>query len=347
MHSRPNKPHSKLREIAQASLRANIIPTTHGTLCVAGAHQFRTLWTRDFCYAVPGLLKLGHEDLVRRQLRVILSFVRTDGQMPRGLDVTSPKVRVLNALMNNPLKNFIAYSQPLRAEYVGEHGTVAYDSNVLWAWAAALSKYDGAPLTKVLSIYERNTDGLYEQPKYSDWMDSLRRRGPQLLFHLQMWRTLRELGIETDSLSRVIRAKWFNDENRWVIESTDTLLLAIELGFGETSSLVSEVKRRPVGVPSIEQPLSEVSLTTRIAGLRHYHDGFAWAWLAADTARVLLPHAPEFSETILTELEKLCVNEGAVPEIYVAGTDRAVRAKLYKSEMPFTWGAAKVLEALL
>jgi glycogen debranching enzyme len=343
----PSLHNSNLREIAESSLRANIIPTAQGTLCVAGAHQFKTLWTRDFCYAVPGLLALGLDDLVRRQLRVILSFMRTDGLLPRGLDVTSPKVRVVNALMGNPLKDFLSYSQPLRPEYIGEHGTVAFDSNMLWLYSSTLSELEeDVPVKKLLSLYERNPDGLYDQPKYSEWMDSLKRKGPRLLFHLQMWRTLRALGIEHDSLSRVIKARWFADENRWATETTDALLLAIELGFGETQALVEEVRGRPVGVPSLPQPVNEVSLTARAVGLRRYHDGFAWAWLSAETARVMRAYDAEFADGILAELEALCVNEGAVPEIYEAGTDKAVRLKFYRSEMPFSWGAAKILEAL-
>jgi len=338
--------HNKLLEIAERSLRANIIPTAQGTLCVAGAHQFKTLWTRDFCYAVPGLLKLGQDDLVRRQLRVILSFIRNDGLLPRGLDVTSPKVRVLNAVLGNPLKDFLAYSQPLRAEYIGEHRTPAYDSNILWLWAASLVDLETPPVSKILSVYVKNADGLYDQPKYSDWMDSLKRKGPQLLFHLQMWRTLGALGIETDSLSRVIRTRWFSDDNRWLQESTDALLLAIEMGFGSRDALVAEVKSRPIGVPMPTQAVSEVSLTARAVGLRHYHDGFAWSWLAAETARVLMPYDAEYAELVLRELEMLSMNEGAVPEIYVPGTDRAVKLKFYRSEMPFSWGAAKVIEAL-
>ncbi len=343
----PSLQNSNLREIAEQSLRANIIPTAQGTLCVAGAHQFRTLWTRDFCYAVPGLIAAGHEDVVKRQLRVILSFMRTDGLLPRGLDVTSPKARVVNALAGNLFKDFLSYKQPLRPEYLGEHRTVAFDSNVLWLQAAKLVDLEGdLPFAKLMKLYSKNADGLYEQPKYSDWMDSLKREGPQALFHLQMWRTLRALGIETDSLSRVIKAKWFAADHAILKESTDTLLLALELGFGEVARLVEEVRRRPIGVPALEQPESEVSFTTRIVGLRHYHDGFAWAWLAAETARVMLSHDPSFSAKIFSELEALCVNEGAVPEIYVAGTDRAVKVRLYRSEMPFTWGAAKILEAL-
>ena len=178
-------------------------------------------------------------------------------------------------------------------------------------------------------------------------MDSLKRKGPQLLFHLQMWRTLGAVGIENDSLARVIRSRWFSDENRWARESTDALLLAIELGFGVRETLIEEVRQRPFGVPVPTQDVSEVSLTARAVGLRHYHDGFAWAWLSAETARVLRPYDADCADEILNELEKLVVNEGAVPEIFDAGTDRAVKLKLYRSEMPFAWGAAKVLEALM
>jgi hypothetical protein len=160
-----------------------------------------------------------------------------------------------------------------------------------------------------------------------------------------MWRTLRALGTDVDSLSRVIKTRWFAD-SAWEKESTDSLLLALELGFGEAEKIAAEIRRRPVGVPALEQPLGEVSFTTRLVGLRHYHDGFAWAWLAAETARVMRPYDRAFSDHIFDDLARLCMNEYAVPEIYFAGSHRAVKTRLYKSEMPFSWGAAKVLEAL-
>lgn len=337
---------NNLRELAESSLRANIIPTSQGTLCVAGAHQFKTLWTRDFCYAVPGLISIGADDVVRRQLKLILSFTRQDGLLPRGLDVTSPKVRVVNALVHNPLKEMLSYSQPLRAEYKGEHGTIAFDSNVLWLQAAQRVGLTELPADRLLSVYKRDSDGLYDQPKYSDWMDSQKRTGARLTFHVLMWQTRRDLGRDNDALLRVIRSRWFDERELWRGETTDALLMCIESGIGDEAALVAEIARRPVGVPSLPVAASDVSWTARAVGLRHYHDGFAWTWLAAETARVLNTWAPEFSERIFADLERLCEREGGVPEIYHADRMEAVRLPLYRAEKPFTWGAAKILEAL-
>ncbi len=356
-----------LRNLSEQALRANLIPTVHGTLCVAGAHQFKTLWTRDFCYAVPGLLKIGAEDLVKRQLELILASVNSDGLLPRGLDVVSPKVRVMNALLHDPLSRtgLLNYGQPLRAEYRGEHRTIAFDSNVLWLRAAL--QYSAhiddkswllglrTSIDKLMTFYSRTrgVDGLWIQPAFSDWMDSLRRTGPQLAFHVLLLRAVRDYeafgvrgAIESDALLRVIRQTWFDESSRWKTQSTDALLFSLEAELGDSAAVLAEIRRRPIGVPATPQPTSEASWTARLAGLRHYHDGFAWSWLSAETARVVRALDSSFADEILTELQSLVEQEHTVPEIYTAGTSSMVRLPLYISERPFTWGAGKILEAL-
>jgi glycogen debranching enzyme len=356
-----------LRKLSEQSLRANLIPTAHGTLCVAGAHQFKTLWTRDFCYAVPGLLKIGAEDLVRRQLDLILTKANSDGLLPRGLDVVSPKVRVINSLLRDPLSRtgLLNYGQPLRAEYKGEHRTIAFDSNVLWLRAAlqyCASTGDQAWLVSRRSMVDelmkfyartRGVDGLWVQPAFSDWMDSLRRTGPQLAFHVLLLRAVREYeafgvrgAIESEALLRVIRQTWFDESAKWKEQSTDALLFSLEAGLGDSALLFAEIRRRPVGVPATPQPKSEASWTARLVGLRHYHDGIAWSWLAAETARVVRAYDASYADEILTDLQLLVEHEHTVPEIYMSESNSMVRLPLYTSERPFTWGAGKIIEAL-
>ncbi len=84
-----------LRQKAIQTLRKNMIKTPEGLLLAAGGHQFRTLWVRDFCYSVPGLLQMGQADLVEKQIRFIVRYKCEDGLLPRGFDVLSPKLRVL------------------------------------------------------------------------------------------------------------------------------------------------------------------------------------------------------------------------------------------------------------
>jgi glycogen debranching enzyme len=358
---------SDLKKISESSLRENIIPTSQGTLCVAGAHQFKTLWTRDFCYAVPGLMRMGAEDVVKRQLDLIMASKNEDGLLPRGLDVVSPKLRVVNALFGEPLSKtgFLDYAQPLRAEYKGEHGTPAFDSNVLWLRSALqyvahtgdqqwlIAHKTSIEQTMKFYKHTQDQDGLWRQPPFSDWMDSQRRTGPQLAFHILLWRTLRDYEVygvrgelESEAILRLIRSTWFGESQTWRAESTDALLWSLEEKIGSQEELLKEIRRRPIGVPALLQPVSEVSWTTRIVGMRSYHDGYAWSWLAAETARVTRPVDPAFADQVLEELQNLVVNEGAVPEIYYPGTNKMVRMRLYRSERPFSWGSGKILEAL-
>ena len=93
--------------LAQNSLKANIISTSEGPMLAAGHSHFRTLWTRDFCFSVPGLLLIGERDLARRQLELIWKHQRKDGLLPRGIDVMAPQLRVIMSLLKRgPIDNY-------------------------------------------------------------------------------------------------------------------------------------------------------------------------------------------------------------------------------------------------
>ncbi|RYZ97831.1 MAG: hypothetical protein EOP11_21490, partial [Proteobacteria bacterium] len=115
-----------LKEKALRTIEANLVETEKGLFLTAGGNQFRTLWTRDFCFSVPGLLAAGWRDLVERQLGLILSFAEFS-QLPRGIDPLNPKLRVVwgTAFRFLPPPFANAYAKPLKAEYLGEHGTPA------------------------------------------------------------------------------------------------------------------------------------------------------------------------------------------------------------------------------
>src|SRR5690349_8047136 len=75
---------ARLHAIAQASLQANVVTLESGPYLVAGQHQFRSLWTRDFCFASRGLLLLDRADVVRNHLTALaLNRRLKDGLVPR------------------------------------------------------------------------------------------------------------------------------------------------------------------------------------------------------------------------------------------------------------------------
>lgn len=65
-----------------------------------------------------------------------------------------------------------------------------------------------------------------------------------------------------------------------------------------------------------------------------------------EAARACILHNQrEIAEEILSLLEKTALRDGTIGEVYDT-RGRLFRTFLYRSETPFSWGCAKILEAL-
>jgi glycogen debranching enzyme len=192
------RPLGQLEHIARQSLTANIHKMAKGWYLTAGAHQFISLWTRDFCFSSRGLFRLGKFQVVYDQLELIISKLEIgDGfaLVPKVMDSSSfvRQFRAVSPIINKcfGISQNVPLDEPLRAEYEDERGSVAVDSNML----VLLTAYDyfvlaGAGnwwkrrLKDLVHIYKyydqkhiKDGDGLIVQPPFSDWQDSVRRAG--------------------------------------------------------------------------------------------------------------------------------------------------------------------------
>ena len=198
-----------LEEIAKRSLRSNIRSKTGQNFLVAGANQFQTLWVRDFCFSVPALILIGESNLAEQVLDHICLFKDKEGFLPRGLDFIDPKIRVVcatfgisQAILPKSLRgsiksfgNFIG-SKKLRPEWTGEHGTNAFDSNVLVALSYLQLNIPEKALP-LLEVYNKHlTNGLLRQDGYSDWQDSAKRTGVRLYLNCLAWKAGLSIDIE-------------------------------------------------------------------------------------------------------------------------------------------------------
>ncbi len=367
---------SALRRRARASLEANLIAHRQGPFLRAGGHQFRTLWTRDFCFAARGLLALGQFDAVRAQLEALLRRRRGDGLVARGLDSLPPPLRVVlaGAGVYPPLSR-------LHPEFHGEHGTLAIDSNALvvllaldWAEATGerrwLERWRPA-LRQLLGFYERfRRGGLIQQPAFSDWQDSVRRVGASFYTNLLVHRARQRLGTAGEAVEaeRALLERRFRDPESGLFRSlegrpeisVDGPLLALALGWIAPDSaagraLFASLCAHPVwgqrGLPRAswpDWPAAEISWTTRLVGLRHYHDELVWSWLCALAATVACKVGErDEAERILDHLDALVERDGAVVELYGAHAPwPAFETRFYRAERPFSWGAGMLVEAL-
>ena len=377
---------SKLQELASQSLQANIIEHISGPYLAAGSHHFKSLWTRDFCFAVPGLLAIGREDVAKNHLAALLNSLHPqDHLVPRILDSMPSALRVAGNCALNILNDdwSLPIKGKLKPEYVGEHGTPSFDSNLLTILSsldyiehsgdeAFWNEYQDQ-MAKAFSFYEDHTCSfLIGQPEYSDWQDSLKRKGATSylnLLYLAVAKRLQakgmNIGIDISSLEAEIKKEYFTDKklfsnfpgvDDYSLESQifvfDFQLFDQELRDELYASLKSSELWTKSNTPgqccTVNSSKDQQSWTTKLVGLGHYHGVMHWSWLMGYAAKAAHRQGDkEEYNRILSGLEKLVERDGAVYEIYDSECLMPWKAALYRSERPFSWGAGKILESIL
>ncbi len=369
-----------LRDIALQSLRANIVRLPTGDFLTAGQHQFQTLWTRDFCHAVRGLVLAGEVAVAESHLARLLSNLRDDGLVPRVLDNYPVQLRVAWQTVRTlvPIVPRLAFREPLTPRYIDEHGSNAYDSNVLLILAALRMpqkfwRHHEKELRRVWDWYEdKFRDGLVHQPPFSDWQDTTKREGETFLLNLLLFLAASrlkcrgwEISLDLGAYRRRLMDVFLNDDlflslAGSAVISIEGNLLALEaqefLDTEEKLRLWNALKRHPLvtldGVLGRcsypDWPSGELAWHIRFAKLERYHGAISWSWLAGLGLKVAqLMGDEDFSNRQRTHLQRLLVRDGSVVEIYDPDQEfRPWSSWLLEAERPFAWGSAYVLDAL-
>ncbi|RYZ65950.1 MAG: hypothetical protein EOP05_19855 [Proteobacteria bacterium] len=341
--------------------------------------------------ASRGLLAIDRSDVVRHHLTHLLRERRNDGLIARVLESVPSWKRVVahTALRFLPdsLKKF-PMTGNLKAEYLGEHGTISIDSNALVLRTAADlqqrepdSKWleeNHVALQEVLNFcLERTEQGtqLVSQGRFEDWQDSVAREGETLFVNAlfaEAFAAAAILGLSLppeaslfgDKLAKAFfnhdTGVFFSHAELELVSLDGNLLMLNEPALRKTltdpTQLYARLKRHaiwhraeiPGSASTPDYPIDWISWTTKAVGLRHYHDRLVWSWLSALAAKAAVLNDDTLeADRIFTKLTEMVLRDGAVAEVYspTAGLP-PVRTPLYVSEMPFSWGAGCILEAL-
>nr|HEX4315799.1 hypothetical protein [Kofleriaceae bacterium] len=370
---------------ARASLEQNLVDIGGATYLSAGYHQFRSLWTRDFCWSVDGLLRIGRADVVTAQLQRLLDSIADCGDIagviPRSLDDRDVATRTgLGAILQ--VRRSI--EEPLRAEWVDQHGTIAIDGNALVIIATkACVRATGRTqlwtdnrerLGRALRFYDRHrgANGLIHQPAYSDWQDSLKRDRETFYTNLLYATALAAVvddasfGVTATQVTAFRHAidDAFFDRSTCLYRSVrgvpttclDDNLLAIELGHAsDPARLFRALSQHPLwtdpagpGFVTLDSYDSADEAPQFWFNLRDYHTHLYWSWLMALAARIAWRMNDEPTATrVLAEMLRMARRDGAIAEVYQhAPTHPMVRRLGYTSEAPFSWGSAMVVETV-
>jgi GH15 family glucan-1,4-alpha-glucosidase len=353
-------------------------------LC-AGRRNFREPWARDLSFASFGLVELGEYQVVRESLEAFLINQRPSGQFPI-------KVRsngVFNRFLHSLFRREQPILAPLQPKYMSGHGTVSLDGNALLVVAslnyAARSGDDQFladhwPALKQawlwLQGYARE-DGLLEQAAYSDWADTIARKGRVLYTNIAYWKALNDmaqsaahLGEKVDEahfsseaarLGSLINAYFWSDDLGYYItsEGFENLssggnLLAIAWGLAspdQANAILAHMDRFDMANPIPTKPVYPpypnrfIALENRLGRIGFYHTNAAWLWLGAWHV-IALSQARRFKEAqeYMDRISEVIVRDGAVHEVF-APDGRYINGFWYNSEAPFTWSAGMVVYA--
>ena len=357
------------------------------TILHAGYRNFRESWARDFGFATYGLLALDQFDVVRDTLDAFFWHQTPEGQLPVKLHSMSVVTRFFYTLFGREQPTEV----PLKPKFVSGHGAPSLDGQAMLIIAAlqyaqevegdAFMNEHCEQLTSAMDWlrgYRKGKDDiLLNQEAYTDWVDSVARRGCVLYTNVIYWKALTEMArhaaslnlndeavhyfSEAESVSRMINERLWRPELGYFITSgtLDNLssagnLLAVAWGLVtpeqaqsilrvlEDAKMAEPVPTR-VAYPSY--PLELIAVENRLGGLTNYHTDASWLWIGAWHLIALVQNGEmEQAQEVLERIVNVIVRDRQVNEVY--GPDgEPLSSFWYKSEAPLTWNAGMVLYA--
>ena len=372
---------SSLIDIAQQSLEKNIVSLPRGEFLAAGGNQFGSLWTRDFCFSVPALLTLKKYSLVKNQLSYLINNRRSDGLIPIYADSIHPIKRVILGSVNQTLGTSIHFKMKKNIKPFfkasGKFSTI--DANLLVLKAS----YEYYQTTNDIEWWNYNQnaflelykyydaffeDGLIYQGAFADWQDSSNRQGKTFftnLLYLDVTKLFQFQSLDEISLLTQKIHETFYDLNTGLYFSVlgspqislDGILWAIDKKLMPMTDLLYERLKQhllwnqfnfPGFATYPSYPLKSLAFHVRMAGLNEYHGNLSWSWLMAYSSLVAFKQG-DFQEAarIKKNIEQIILRDQMVGEIYLSNSNYPpFRGPFYRSEAPFSWGAAFVIEML-
>jgi len=366
-------------DIAKTSLQKNIVQVGNKQYLTAGSNQFKSLWTRDFCFSIEGLLILGEDQVVKDQLELLIKNINQEGLVPLYMDSIHPMIRVgLNSLKrvvkkipNPKLTKHLKFSYHVLGKYP------AIDSNLLVLWGSfqyANKTNDWKwfsthleSLKKIFHYYQNKTDNyLITQPSYSDWQDSSKRNGKTSytnVLYLKILKTYKQYFDISDDLFERTHNEFINtflDQRLGILFSTETKthhsldsnLLYDYFKISNKRSFFKDLiqsdliqtSQIPGRATFPNYPLSDIAFHNKISGTKNYHGEYVWLWLSALYGILALEnHELDIYENLKSDLSSILMTQNVVSEVYHPINLRPIKTKLYQSEEPFSWNAAFLL----
>jgi GH15 family glucan-1,4-alpha-glucosidase len=353
----------------------------------AGYRNFRESWARDFGFATYGLLVLEQFQTVKDTLDAFFWHQRDTGQFPVKLHTIDVVTRFFYS--------FFEREQPLelmlKPKFVSGHGTASLDGQAMLIIAAKNYAREAEDLdflqrhwsqlklaTQWLQLHRRKPDeALLYQYAYSDWADSIARRGRVLYTNVVYWKALRAMSEAAASLRIKQQAEYYAEEAERVSQAIQAQFWRPDLGYFVTSARLSQLSSEgnllaiAWGLASAEQtesilkvmaearmdqpvptrvahpsyPASLIAIENILGGMANYHTEAAWLWIGAwhVIALVRANHKDE-AQKLVVRITEIIVRDRQINEAY-GPNGKPLSSLWYKSESPLTWNAGMLLYA--
>ncbi|MFL7871840.1 MAG: amylo-alpha-1,6-glucosidase [Anaerolineales bacterium] len=378
--------------IATENLRSGIQPRfltgeLSKEILHAGYRNFRESWARDFGFATYGLLALEQFEVVKDTLEAFFWHQTPEGQLPVKLHSMSVVTRFFYSLFEReqPTKT------PLKPKYVSGHGSPSLDGQAMLVVAAHNYAQEAEDFKFLqdhwsqlrsavawLQLHRGDDDGvLLSQGPYTDWADSVARKGQILYTNVVYWKALLTMGLaatsldfkkeaslyfaEAETVSRAIHENFWRPDLGYFVTSDqlDQLssagnLLAIAWGVASAAQAESILKLMeeagmanpvPTRVVYPSYPSHLISMENVLGGLANYHTNASWLWIGAWHVIALANNGHlDQAQEIMSRIAETIVRDRQVNEVH--GPDgKPLESIWYKSESPLTWNAGMVVYA--
>jgi glycogen debranching enzyme len=377
--------------IAAASLKAGI-RTRYLTRDISkrvlhsGYRNFREIWARDFSFAAYGMLALKQYEVVKETLEAFFWHQKANGQLPVKLQSMDPVTRFLHSLLEREQPT----QKLLHPNFFSAHGAPSLDGQALLViavlnYASETKDQDFLQdhwheIEMALKWLKTHTDaqsGLLRQGGFSDWTDSVARRGIVLYTNVLYWKVLHEMARHAEALDRngkaaqlaysantvaqLVQERFWRDDLGYFVTSptltnlsSDGNLLAIAWGLAsapQAESILGVMEEAgmsepvPTRVVHPSYPPELIAIENVIAGLPNYHTDSSWLWLGAWHLIAYIQQGDQVRAKKLLEcIVDVIVQDRQINEVH-GPNGKPLASFWYKSEAPLIWNAGMVVYA--